>query len=279
MNEQNYNVEKKGNGLLVLIIILLVVLIGACSVLIYQNFKNESDRKQDVETIDKTEDDLLDDNNNEKDDITVTDLSLDSTIVRELSSVFYGKYLSDVSDGYEDYFYKNDRTDVASLSYEFKIWMALKKLNLPGPITEEQLKQEFFSIFGKKINYLHLDEIGTCPLYKYDDNGTYDSASECGGTVCGGSISKLIKAQEIVEKGVKRIEIIEAVAFDSCKYSDPLGNISKFYKDYKYTEFVEEYDVRKNPLDDHPDKYAQYKYTFVKDSDDIYVFTSVERVK
>ena len=278
----NYNEEKKkGNGLLVVVIILLVVLIAVGSVLIYQNYQNKNNELQDVGTVDKIEDNTEDGNNdnNDKNEMIVKDLSLDSTIVRELSSVFYGKYSSGAVDDYGDYFYKNARIDVASLPYEFKIWMSLKKLNLPEFITEEQLKQEFFSIFGKKTNYLHLDEIGTCPLYKYNEFGNYTSASECGGTVCGGSISKLINAQEIVENDVKRVEIIEAVAFDSCEFSGSSDYISKFYKDYKYTEFVEEYDNRKNPLDEHPEKYAQYKYTFVDDNSGVYVFTSVERVK
>lgn len=272
----NYNEEKKKrNGLLVVVIILLVILIGVGGVIIYQNYQNNE--LQDVGTTDKTDDEHVGSENNNQGPV-VKDLSLDSTIVRELSSVFYGKYLSG-ADNYDDYFYKNDRTEVASLAVEFKIWMALKKLNLPDVVSEEELKEEFFGIYGKNSNYVHLDKIGYCPIYEYNDYGNYIYAAECGGTVCGGSISKLIRAQEIVEKGAKRIEIIEAVAFDSCRYSDSSDNISKFYKDYNYTEFVEEYDNSKNPLDEHPEKYAQYKYTFVENSDGVYVFTNVERVK
>lgn len=279
----NYNEEKKkGNVLLVIVIVLLVILIGVGGVIIYQNYQNKNDSLQDVGTADQTDDDNVGSENNNQEP-NVKDLSLDSTIVRELSSIFYGKYLSASLDDYNDYFYKNNKTEISLAPVELKVWMTLKKMGLPEVITESKLKDEYFGIFGKNTTYYAIDEINYCPSYEYNsNNGFYSKLSDgCGGTGCGGSTTKLIGAKEIIEKNQKRIEITEAVAFEKCPFSDsnPSEVISEFYKDYKYSEFVEEYDNSKNPLDVHPEKYAQYKYIFVEDNSGVYVFTSVERVK
>lgn len=281
--------KKSGNILLIVITVLLIVLIGIGGVLIYQNLRDDRQVTNEDSSENKKEED--NDSSLDQEKTVVKDLSLNSTVVQELSSLFYNKYnnadtLSDL-DGYDNYFYLDSKFDVSSLTNEFKLWMVLKKNDFPTSIEEYDLKEKFYSIFGDKVVYTHLEKInskGGMVFYSYKDGTYYKDYLNDGignDAICGGSRSKLLTAQEIIENNITRIEITEAVAFEKCPFADSIedDSISEFYKDYNNSEFVEQYKNKNNPLDEHPEKYAQYKYTFVKDSNDIYAFTSVERIK
>ena len=104
-------------------------------------------------------------------------------------------------------FYDFGNIDIADLSFENKAWITLKKLGLPSVISEEDLKKEFFGIFGRKASYLQInDAIGDCPFYVIEDNSyTIDNDIVCGKVSCGGSKSKLMDAYEIYDNGIRRI--------------------------------------------------------------------------
>jgi len=203
-----------------------------------------------------------------------TELNLSSSIVYNLSSVFYQKYLTGAT--YEDYFYKQDKTEIKNIPNEMKILMAFDKVSKSSTVSENEYKEAYRQIFGSKANPPIVDSVSNCKFnYEYK-NGYYQEreVNGCGGAHCGGSFSKLIGAKNVKTEDVDKIIITEAVAFSDC----PEGEVTKFYKDYAREEFVEYSQFNTSPLDASYDKYAKYEYTFIKDSKDIYVFTSVERV-
>lgn len=256
----------KNNKILYAIILVLVAIVCLLSGFIIGNgnlFNKESNKEQ-VENNDKRE--------------KVTELELSSTLVTTLSKSFYGNFLNTGASDYDNYFYKNNKTDIASLSDELKAIITFRSLGNQKSIKLSDFELAYKQIFGGNVIVPSINKTNDClTLYELVDGFYEIPVGGCGGTTGSVTYSKLIKAEQIQTSTSDKIIISEAVAFMTYK-----DNSEALYKDYQFTEFVEDYtyDMNKNPLDyvDYS-KYALYDYTFVKDSTGIYVFTSVERVK
>lgn len=293
MNNDFKSSNNHGNSNKVILIVIAVLLAVLVLFLGYYLFFYDKDGKTNNESnsqmTENNSNGSNDQNNNSSTGTaTVTkDLSLDNELVVKLSKVFSGKFLT--YDGvYDNYFYRNNKTLLSSVENAFKLEIAFRMLNVNdfASFSSDTLKTSYESIFG--LGTYVPGDLSECPGYKYNasTNQYVASTTGCGGTHCGDSYSKLVKAKSIKDGTSEKIIITEAVAFSECPLSVVIngvsgqnGNTTKFYKDINKTEFVEIYDYTKNPLDVDTSKYAHYDYTFVKDSNGTYVFTSVERVK
>lgn len=288
--------EKKKSklGLGILIGLLIAIIIGLTGFIVYDKVLNKTDEKEQSENNDKVENEITDNDinqdnsSNESDDEIVTELDLSSTLVSSLSQVFYGKFLTSGASIYDNYFYRKEKTIIANLPDKLKMVMTFYTLNNPSSVSDSKVEETYKQIFGSKAvvpNTVSLD----CDFPYEHVNGFYQVPNHglgCGGASASFTFTKLIGAKKIQNNNEEKIVISEAVAFMTDDGTTTGQN--KLYNDVNFTEFVEVYKYDfintvdqgpKNPLDDDYTKYAQYDYTFVKDEADIYVFTSVERVK
>jgi len=298
--------EKKVNStnkLLIVLVVLLSLLVGGFGG--YIVFSHIS--KNDSKNFNKIEGEAIDKDKHEsgnKDNIDeeiVKDLSLDSTIVQTLSDKVIGVYTNNLLSKYEDYFYKNDKVILVDEDITFKLSLAAETISdyfkrdnfgyncdsgVCGVsyIDEDSLKQAYYSLFGNNTTYtresFNLSGCTSSSNYTWSSvNNRYETKipDGCGGTVCGGTISKLAYAKQITSSTVDKIEIYEYFYKEVCG-----DNINYYYSDYNKNNLIGSTTNLSNPEDvftKYTDKLGQYKYTFVKDSDGIYVFTSVEKVK
>lgn len=259
--------KKSKLGLGILIGVLVALVIGLAGFIVYDkvlsNDNNNNDDKQDII---------------ENQGETITDLSLDSTIVQSLSSIFYQKYNAGNMDGYDEYFYKNNKTNINSIPNKLKLYMVIAKMGGPNAyLLNENFDSEYNFIFGKNNNYT-LEEVQYgCNIYYACNDGKdfcLRNLDGCGGAVCGGSQTKLAYAKQITSSKETRIEIYEHFYYVDC---DENG----YYSDYNKTNLITKgaYVSPEDIFEKYSNQLGMYKYTFVKNSSDTYVFTSVERVK
>ena len=254
--------KKSKLGLGILIGVLVSLIIGLAGFIVYDKVLSEDNNKVENENAS---------NNNNTGSENVTELSLSNTLVNSLSNIFYGKYLHSEATIYDNYFYKQSKTVVSNVPDELKMIMTFKYLNNPEKVSVAEYEKAYRQIFGSSSTPVKLNKTDDCDTNYELVNGYYQhpELSSCGGMGNGITYSKLIKAIQIKDTTTDKIVISEAVAF-----VNPSGS----YKDVNYTQLIDA-NVDKNPLDKDYTKYAQYDYTFVKDANGIYVFTSVEKIK
>ncbi len=248
--------KKSKLGLGILIGVLVALVIGLAGFIAYDMVLSDDNHKVEENDTSKEE---------------TVELNLSSSIVTSLSKVFHGKYLHSEVSIYENYFYKQSKTVVSNVPDELKMIMTFKYLNKPEKVSVTEYEKAYRQIFGSSSTPVKLNKTDDCDADYELVNGYYQHP-EFGG--CGGmgneiTYSKLIKAIQIKDTTTDKIVISEAVAF-----VNPSGS----YKDVNYTQLIDA-NGEKNPLDKDYTKYAQYDYTFVKDANGIYVFTSVEKIK
>ena len=254
--------KKSKLGLGIIIGVLVSLVIGLTGFIVYDKVSSDDNNKVENENTS---------NDNNTGSESVTELSLSSTLVNSLSNIFHGKYLNYGASKYDNYFYKQNKIIITNVPDNLKMVMTFKVLGYPDSIASSDFEKEYQQIFGSNAKP-SVSRIEECDADYELVNGYYQHPEiygGCGGTTSELTYSKLIKAIQIKDSTTDKIVISEAVAF-----VNPGGS----YKDVNYTQLVDA-NGDENPLDKDYTKYAQYDYTFVKDANGIYVFTSVEKIK
>lgn len=293
---ENNNVNKKINILtaLVVVLIALVIILGGSFAYMYFG--------------DNTGNDVPMWGNGQNSGESIKDLSLDDPVVKELSDKVIGAYANNYASSYEDYFYKRDKIVLANEDISFKLSLTAESLfdsfktydegydcdtGVCGIsyIDEATLKNAYYKLFGNDSEYSRATfTVGGCSgEYKWsNENNRYESLIEggCGGATCGGVDGELAFAKQITSTNENKIEIYERLYYLDCATDGEY-----YYYDYNKTKLIGAMDSilpsninsyddeREYIFNNYADKLDMYKYTFVKDSNDNYAFTSVEKVK
>lgn len=301
--------EKKNNNkiLIVLIVVLLLGFLGVSLLYIYNprnSIEKDKDKTGSFETTDK--DVEIDTEKDITDALLRNDLS---------SKVFYlinnNSELAD-SNTFSTYFFRKSVFN-NNLNFDQKLEIVLASLekgqinsttnikidsdtnstiknmlsvyNVLDVVSVDKVEERYYDLFGEKISNHH--DINGCPIYYYDStNRVYYVVKECGGT--SDNLVSVYKNRYTImgneayvymnigisnrvdfNRGDSEYNIYKDFNIDSLE-----GYNDKIYKTVKYSE--------KNNFiidDSNKDEFAEYKFTFVKNSDGIYNFTGVKKVE
>ena len=226
------------------------------------------------------------------------ELDVNSDLVTNL--VKYPNLMNDIWLGknYTGYFYANDSINVNTMSNKVKIVMAIHALgdynyiydtytvdtsavDTTVSIPEEDIKESYYKIFGSSVEFKTESLDGNdCGLTAF----TYDSGSKvykesvngCGGTALPYYETKIIKAVKYSD----RIEITEKVVYVELEWDESSSETYQFVytnKD-KTNKLATVSSNEEISIDDYLDRLDSYKYTFKKDGDNYYFYSS-EKVK
>ena len=271
--------EKKNKGSLVLIIVLIVIIIGMGLYICYDKFYSKSADKN-------TNSNNVETKQNEK---TVTNISIDSDIVKKAMASFSRIALSDI-------IYKTGSYDISNINKTQLAWIAVSNVDSDyvywcgqnskkGTVSVEMLNTIISEIIlDKKIT---MDDIKSLVGDSGDDY--YTVTLNGNKIIIKGSCGFEFEPEDYVERNVIKAEtdedylyVYEKIAF--ARYQDGDVNIVPpvdYYKDYARTTVLQKNmkslqtlgpDETK-PADAIPnwDLYNTYKYTFKK-VNDVYYF-------
>lgn len=280
----------------ILIGVLASLVVGLVGYIVYDKVLSN-----DVDEVVDTKDDFKNNDNNDKEQVVIIDLSLDNSKVKNLSDKVIGVYTNNMMTSYEDYFYKKDRIAMSEEDMSFKLSLAAETVSgffgydetnydcntgICGIsfVSEELIKDAYFDLFGKEAYYERASfSVATCQGrdgYTWSqENNRYESevSGGCGDAVCGGSESKLGYAKQIISSDIDKIELYEYFYYVQCLDD---GEGSNIYSDYNKTNLIHVgYLNSEEVFSKYKNQLGQYKYTFEKDKYGTYVFTSVEKVK
>lgn len=237
--EEKLEEEKKERTSKVTIWALVIVLILALGYIAYDKgliFGNSSTNTTDVSDKDNNSGNKKDEEENEnKDYITKLEVN-DNTVVdlfNKMNSVA-GHYCG-VSEYYTD-----SKVTAASLGNEFVYELAVsnvEKMYGKVDITEAQFDNVVSSILGSNYKYNHIAYANKCTRYVYNPNTkvyVYQTNLECGGSCGIHDLRKVVGAY----KDDKTLTIEIGVLFAT----DNGNNTYSFYKDYKKTQVVTDYE-------------------------------------
>jgi hypothetical protein len=237
--EEKLEEEKKERTSKVTIWALVIVLILALGYIAYDKgliFGNSSTNTTDVSDKDNNAGNKKDEEENEnKDYITKLEVN-DNTVVdlfNKMNSVA-GHYCG-VSEYYTD-----SKVTAASLGNEFVYELAVsnvEKMYGKVDITEAQFDNVVSSILGSNYKYNHIAYANKCTRYVYNPNTkvyVYQTNLECGGSCGIHDLRKVVGAY----KDDKTLTIEIGVLFAT----DNGNNTYSFYKDYKKTQVVTDYE-------------------------------------
>lgn len=237
--EEKLEEEKKERTSKVTIWALVIVLILALGYIAYDKgliFGNSSANTTDVSDKDNNSGNKKDEEENEnKDYITKLEVN-DNTVVdlfNKMNSVA-GHYCG-VSEYYTD-----SKVTAASLGNEFVYELAVsnvEKMYGKVDITEAQFDNVVSSILGSNYKYNHIAYANKCTRYVYNPNTkvyVYQTNLECGGSCGIHDLRKVVGAY----KDDKTLTIEIGVLFAT----DNGNNTYSFYKDYKKTQVVTDYE-------------------------------------
>lgn len=286
------SIKKNKFGIVILAGILVCIVIGLTSYIIYDKFTSKEELANNNAIVDQKEEIKE----------TITDLSLDDDIVKDLSVKIIGIYTNQVGKRYNDYFYQKDKIILETEPLSFKLSLAAETIDdelfqtttegydcndgLCGIsyIDEEKVKNAYDELFETNDTYSRTDfEVNTCrDTYKWsDENNRYEATipGGCGGTSFGGTISKLGYAKQVVIGDTEKIELYEYFAYEKPSFDSDIIN---YYSDYKRENLIDSTtEVYNNDefFDKFSDKVGIYKYTFEKDKNNKYIFATVEKIK
>ena len=304
-------------GLLVAIILMLGGFIVYDKVLSKDNIsdsnnanKNNNAKDDDANDASNANKDNINDSsntnkdNNTKDNIVEENLSINDSTVKNLSSKVIGIYTNNMLSHYSDYFYKKNKITLADEDISFKLSLAAESVRSSFSVSndahncnngvcgisyidEATIKDAYYNLFGSTGYSRATFYVADCVEsdgYKWSSkNNRYEDnvVDGCGGTSFGGAISKLGYAKKISSSNETTIELYEYFAY---QYSGNEDGEVNYYSDYNKTQLITSISIEKNYSKDEffskfSNKSGLYKYTFKKDKDGIYVFTSVEKVK
>lgn len=236
--EEKLEEEKKEKTSKVTIWALVIVLILALGYIAYDKgliFSNPSSNT-DISDKDNNTGNKKDEEENEnKDYITKLEVN-DNTVVdlfNKMNNVA-GHYC-----GVSEY-YTNSKVTAASLGNEFVYELAVlnvEKMYGKVDITEAQFDNVVSSILGSNYKYNHIAYTNKCTRYVYNPNTkvyVYQTNLECGGSCGIHDLRKVVGAY----KDDKTLTIEIGVLFAT----DNGNNTYSFYKDYKKTQVVTDYE-------------------------------------
>lgn len=234
--EEKLEEEKKMRTSKVTIWALAIVLILALGYIAYDKgfIFNNSSNSTDVVDKDNNSSNKKDEEEN-KDYITKLEVN-DSTVVDLFNK------MNNVSGHYcgVNEYYTDSKITAASLGNEFIYELAvanIERMYGKVDITESQFDNVVSSIVGSNYKYNHIAYTNKCTRYVYNPNTkvyVYQTDLNCGGS-CG--IHDLIKVVGAY-KDDKTLTIEVGVLFAS----DNGNNTYTFYKDYKKTQVVTDYE-------------------------------------
>lgn len=231
--------EKKERTSKVTIWALVIVLILALGYIAYDKgliFSNPSTNTTDVSDKDNNAGNKKDEDEN-KDYITKLEVN-DNTVVDLFNKMnnAAGHYCG-VSEYYTD-----SKVTAASLGNEFVYELAVlnvEKMYGKVDITEAQFDNVVSSILGSNYKYNHIAYTNKCTRYVYNPNTkvyVYQADLECGGSCGIHDLRKVAGAYK--DDRAKTLTIEVGVLFTT----DNGNNTYSFYKDYKKTQVVTDYE-------------------------------------
>ena len=278
---------KKSTGIIFALFAVIAALLAGLGIGIYLN--NGNNNKPSIK----------------EDDVKVKDLSLNSTIIKQLSKDTIGVYTNNIISEYADYFYRKDKIILEEEDISFRLSLAAETISDKfeedrvgydcntgicgiSYIDEENLKNAYYSLFGTSSKYERANfSLASCAGYdgyKWNEEKNRFEAEikdGCGGANCGGSVSKVAYAKEYISNDSDKIEIYEYYIKVDCALD---SNVFNVYSDYNATNLIYTAKTMEDAsiaslLNTNKDKLGLYKYTFEIDKNDTYVFLSVEKVK
>lgn len=286
--------EKKSNCSKIVILILVILLLGACAYIAYDklmvkednNLTNEKKEttKSDKETV--ISDNLLINDLSEK--ITYLNTARIYTGYEKFNDALNKSIEIDAynfRDIYDKQLSDDDKLDITlnsleknyvnlSVTYEnmsdeakeiFKPYVEAGSINdiAEKQISSDNVEERYQLLFGEKVNN---HSIKSCPYFTYDSkNNVYYYSRQCGGTSDGTVYLYKNKFTTKDDNAYVYVNIgYAALADDTSTY----GDITRIEENT-----LENFSINESNYT----KYSEYKYTFKKDSNNNYYFVSVEK--
>ncbi|MDO5002941.1 MAG: hypothetical protein Q4E39_01760 [bacterium] len=286
--------EKKSIGSKVVIVILSLLLLGACSYIAYDKLmvkENNNQTNKKKETIKSDKETLISDN------LLINDLSEKITYLNT-ARIFtgYEKFNDALNKSIEidSYNFRNiydkqlsddDKLDITlnsleknyvnlSVPYEnmsdevkafFKPYVETGSINdiAEKQISSVHVENRYQLLFGEKVNN---HSIKLCPFFTYDSkNNVYYYSRQCGGT---GDGSVYLYKNKFTTKDDNAYVYVNIGYATSADDTSTYGDITKIEENIS-----EDFSINESNYT----KYSEYKYTFKKDSNNNYYFVSVEK--
>lgn len=269
---------KKGRGgLIATIVILTLLLIGACTFIVYDKFvaDHSNPTKEVKEDSVVTED--------EEKQVVETAISIDDPKIRHAMAPFHNSSIDfgSMPDLF-GYFYSKDKITINDIPNSTIVKLAIADyytddytgISTPteGALSILDVKVNVQKAFGTNIKYTDESVDVLCSRFVLNPaNNVYDvQLGGCGGVGIPNYKYKVVKATETDET----LTIYEKVGYVEA-YSKSDGSLgSKIYTNADKTNPVGDYE---GEIDQFLDKLDSYKWTFKKEGSN-YIFKSVEKV-
>ena len=295
--------EKKSNGSKVVIVILSLLLLGACAYIAYDKLMAKEDNNQTNEKKETTKDGketVISDN------LLINDLSEKITYLNTARIYTgYEKFNDALNKSIEidAYNFRNiydkqlsddDKLDITlnsleknyvnlSVTYEnmsdeakeiFKPYVEAGSINdiAEKQISSDNVEKRYQLLFGEKVNN---HSIESCPYFTYDSkNNVYYYSRQCGGTTVGKVYLYKNKFTINGDNAYVYVNVGHKVAPDDNSSYDSYIDENATIENEKVEENTSEnFSINESNYT----KYSEYKYTFKKDSNNNYYFISVEK--
>ena len=286
--------EKKSNGSKVVIVILSLLLLGACAYIAYDKLMAKEDNNQTNEKKETTKDGketVISDNlliNDLSEKITYLNTARIYTGYEKFNDALNKSIEIDAynfRDIYDKQLSDDDKLDITlnsleknyvnlSVTYEnmsdeakeiFKPYVEAGSINdiAEKQISSDNVEERYQLLFGEKVNN---HSIKSCPYFTYDSkNNVYYYSRQCGGTSDGTVYLYKNKFTTKDDNAYVYVNIgYAALADDTSTY----GDITRIEENT-----LENFSINESNYT----KYSEYKYTFKKDSNNNYYFVSVEK--
>ena len=286
--------EKNSNGSKVVIVILSLLLLGACAYIAYDKLMVKEDNNQ---TNEKKETKKSDRETVISDNLLINDLSEKVTYLNTAGiAPGYGGFADALNksieipsynfrDIYEKQLSDDDKLDITlnsleqkyvnlSITYEnmsdeakevFKSYIEAGSINdvVEKQVSAESVEERCQLLFGEKVSNHSLKN---CPMYTYDSkNNVYYYSRQCGGT---GDGTVYLYKNKFTTKDDNAYVYVNIGYATSADDTSTYGDITKIEENIS-----EDFSINESNYT----KYSEYKYTFKKDSNNNYYFVSVEK--
>lgn len=286
--------EKNSNGSKVVIVILSLLLLGACAYIAYDKLMVKEDNNQ---TNEKKETKKSDRETVISDNLLINDLSEKVTYLNTAGiAPGYGGFADALNksieipsynfrDIYEKQLSDDDKLDITlnsleqkyvnlSITYEnmsdeakevFKSYIEAGSINdvVEKQVSAESVEERYQLLFGEKVSNHSLKN---CPMYTYDSkNNVYYYSRQCGGT---GDGTVYLYKNKFTTKDDNAYVYVNIGYATSADDTSTYGDITKIEENIS-----EDFSINESNYT----KYSEYKYTFKKDSNNNYYFVSVEK--
>lgn len=284
--------NKKSKDILIGVLITMVICMGAF--IIYDKVLSDKDNDNNNSQLENNNGQINSDNTNDKENNNIQEnnggvININGYLVKGLTDVFInnGYAISSLYNWYdEDYvvsnyiakgdgFYVKDSIKLADLNLKTKlefVYLSLGRLEVGQYYTEAQFKTEYEKLFGID-GYGTLDEVYEL---KYDANTKkYIKTGDVGGDE---TIHKTFVKVLSARTGTNDKDCIEIDV--KVIYGSVMNSKLVTYSEYQRKNQVQEYqNYSYDTLNWNNDDYAVYKFTFVADGKDNYIFDSVVKQK